>query len=69
MADDVMAGAWKQMKGKIKSAWGDLTDDEVLQAEGSADQLSGVLQKKYGYTKDRAKMEVDKFLNSGNQPR
>jgi uncharacterized protein YjbJ (UPF0337 family) len=69
MTDDVLAGKWKQMKGKIKSTWGDLTDDELMQAEGSSEELAGILQTKYGYSKDRAKMEIDKFLTGEDRPR
>jgi uncharacterized protein YjbJ (UPF0337 family) len=34
-------GNWKQFKGKLKEAWGDLTDDEVDQYEGKREQLEG----------------------------
>ncbi len=59
MNSDTMKGTWKQLKGKIKEAWGDLTDDEIEQAEGKRDQLVGTIQKKYGKTKE----EVDRQLS------
>ena len=26
---DTISGQWKQMKGKLKEQWGDLTDDDL----------------------------------------
>ena len=49
---DRIEGNWKQLKGKVKEQWGKLTDDELDQAQGRADQMVGLLQQRYGYTKD-----------------
>ena len=51
-------GDWNQTKGKIKQAYGDLTDDDLKYEEGKDDELVGRLQKKVGKTKD----EVIKWL-------
>ncbi len=59
---DILKGKWKEMKGKVKEKWGQLTDDEVTEAEGSEEKFLGLLQKKYGYTKERAKREYDDFM-------
>ncbi|MCL4154530.1 UNVERIFIED_CONTAM: hypothetical protein GTU68_041332 [Idotea baltica] len=58
---DQLKGNWKQLKGKIKSEFGDLTDDEVMEAEGEAERLAGIVQKKYGLTKEEAEDKVDAF--------
>ena len=52
MNSETMKGTWKQFKGKLKEAWGDLTDDELDRFEGKRDQLVGALQKKYGQAKE-----------------
>ncbi len=62
MADDILAGKFRQLRGRLKERWGDLTDDELMQSEGNADRLAGLLQEKYGYTKERAKQELSEFL-------
>jgi uncharacterized protein YjbJ (UPF0337 family) len=62
MNSDILQGKWKQLKGNIKAAFGKLTDDDLTQAEGSADKLLGVLQERYGYTKAQAQAEWDKFV-------
>jgi uncharacterized protein YjbJ (UPF0337 family) len=46
-----------------KKIWGDLTDDEVLKAEGSIDKLYGIIQQKYGDTKEAIQDKLNK-LNS-----
>jgi uncharacterized protein YjbJ (UPF0337 family) len=62
MGDDILAGKFKQLRGRLKERWGDLTDDELMQSEGNADRLAGLLQEKYGYSKERAKQELSEFL-------
>lgn len=63
MNTDILQGKWKQIAGSIKQQWGDLTDDEVTQVNGSYEQLQGLLQEKYGWTRDRAEREIDAYLN------
>ena len=62
MNEDILAGKWKQLRGEAKKWWGDLTNDEMDQIAGQSDVLVGKLQKRYGYTKERAESEIDKFL-------
>ncbi|CAN7166925.1 uncharacterized protein YjbJ (UPF0337 family) [Pseudoxanthomonas japonensis] len=61
MNQDIIAGNWKQLKGKIQAKWGDLTDDDFKVAEGNAEYLTGKLQERYGYDRDRANTEVEDF--------
>ncbi len=62
MNKDIIKGNWHQLKGRIKEEWGDLTDDELLEAQGEVERLSGVIQEKYGITKDEAEKRVDSFV-------
>jgi uncharacterized protein YjbJ (UPF0337 family) len=62
MNRDILAGKWKEMKGRVKEQWGKITDDELDRAEGKADQLVGLLQQRYGYTREKAEEEYDRFL-------
>ena len=61
MNSDTLQGAWKQLRGNVKEAFGKLTDDDLLQADGNADKILGSLQSRYGYTKEQAQTEWDKF--------
>ncbi|WP_157565115.1 CsbD family protein [Mucilaginibacter arboris] len=55
-----LKGNWNQLKGKVKQAYGDLTDDDLKHEEGKDDELLGKLQTKTGKTRD----EVVKWLES-----
>jgi uncharacterized protein YjbJ (UPF0337 family) len=63
MDADVLKGKWKQLRGEVKRQWGRLTNDDLDKAEGRRDKMVGVIQERYGYTKDRAEREVDDFLD------
>ena len=62
MNKDILEGKWKQMRGQAKTWWGKLTDDDLDRAAGKYDVLAGLLQEKYGYTRQRADEEIDKRL-------
>lgn len=64
MNDDIIAGNWKQLKGKIQTKWGDLRDDDMQVAEGNTEYLVGKLQERYGWDRDRASTEVNDFQRS-----
>ena len=57
-------GNWKQVKGKIKEKWGDLTDDDLDKIAGKRDQLEGKLQERYGLAKDQVKKDVDDWYTA-----
>ena len=61
---DQVKGQWKQYKGSAKETWGDMTDDELMQAEGQRDKMVGLVQEKYGKAKDVAEREVDDWARS-----
>jgi uncharacterized protein YjbJ (UPF0337 family) len=63
MNADVLKGKWHQLKGEVKSQWGQLTDDDLNRVAGDAEKLVGKVQERYGYERDRAKREVDNFIN------
>lgn len=60
MNKDILEGQWKQIRGEAKAWWGKLTDNDLDRAAGKFDVLVGVLQEKYGYTRQQAADEVDK---------
>jgi uncharacterized protein YjbJ (UPF0337 family) len=55
-----LRGKWNEIKGKVKQAHGDLTDDDVKWEEGKDDEFYGRMQTKLGKTKD----EVVKWIRS-----
>jgi uncharacterized protein YjbJ (UPF0337 family) len=48
----IVKGTWNTVKGKLKQAYGNLTDDDLKYEEGKDDELLGRLQQKTGKTKD-----------------
>jgi uncharacterized protein YjbJ (UPF0337 family) len=42
--DDKLEGAWDKVKGRVKKALGELTDDEKTKREGSVDKAKGTLK-------------------------
>ena len=63
---DTIKGDWKQLRGKIKEQWGDLTDDDLDRIEGKRDQLLGAVQKRYGVARDAAEKQLTEFESSCN---
>lgn len=63
MNKDIIKGKLKGLKGSVKEKWGNLTDDDVTEAEGKMEKLVGILQEKYGYSKDKAQEEYNEFMN------
>ncbi|MCW5935966.1 MAG: CsbD family protein [Fimbriimonadaceae bacterium] len=55
---DTVKGNWKQLTGKVKEEWGDLTDDDLMEIEGRKEQLVGKLQERYGWARDEAERRV-----------
>lgn len=64
MNKDILQGQWKQIRGEAKSWWGKLTDDDLTRVAGKYESLAGVLQEKYGYTRQQAEAEIDKRVTA-----
>lgn len=54
-----MKGNWNELKGKLKQQFAQLTDNDLLFAEGKKDELIGRLQIKLGKTKE----EINKIIS------
>ena len=52
MNTDILEGKWKQIRGEAKAWWGKLTDNDLDRVAGKFDVLVGLLQEKYGYTRE-----------------
>ena len=63
MNKDVFEGKWKQLRGEAKVWWGKLTDDDLDKVEGEYDKFVGVLQERYGYSREQAEEEIEERVN------
>ncbi|MGH8456772.1 MAG: CsbD family protein [Stenotrophobium sp.] len=58
MNNEAVKGEWKQLSGRIKQRWNELSDDDLRIAEGNHEYLLVRLQEKYGLEKEKAKQQL-----------
>jgi uncharacterized protein YjbJ (UPF0337 family) len=56
-----MKGNWKELAGKLKQQFANLTDDDVLYIKGKEEELLGRLQQKLGKTKEDLRTMISKL--------
>ncbi len=59
MNQEQVKGKWSQMKGEAKRRWAKLTDDDLVEVEGSYDKLIGKIQERYGESREDIKKWID----------
>ena len=64
---DILEGKWHEMKGQVRQTFAKLTDDDVERMSGKMEELSGVLQQKYGYNKAKADDEINAWLKEADK--
>ncbi len=52
-------GNWNLLKGKLKEQYADLTDDDLMYAEGKEEELLGKLQKKTGESREKLVKKIN----------
>ena len=52
-------GNWNELKGKLKQKYGELTEEDLVYAEGKEDELLGRMQKKTGKAKEALIDEIN----------
>jgi uncharacterized protein YjbJ (UPF0337 family) len=60
MNNDRIKGKWHQLKGEIKRKWGQVTDDDLTEAEGNMEKLIGKIQERSGERREA----IEKWLDS-----
>lgn len=60
---DQVEGKWKEFQGRAQIQWGKLTNDDLDVIKGRRTELEGLLQKRYGYAKEKIKTDVDSWLS------
>jgi uncharacterized protein YjbJ (UPF0337 family) len=61
--DEQREGLGEEVKGKAQQAWGALTDDERLEAEGEANETKGKLRQTKGDVERTVEKAKDRFTN------
>lgn len=61
MNQDIFEGNWKQIKGKAQAYWGKLTNDDLDVVNGKRQQMVGIIQERYGISKDEAEKQLKEW--------
>lgn len=57
----ITQGNWNEFKGKLKQKYANLTDDDLMFAEGKEDELYGRLQKKLGKSNEEIRRIISEL--------
>ena len=64
MNEDALQVNWKQLRSAVRQRWGALTEKDLDTVDGKPDQLSDLLQARYGYKREEAEKEIKLFLSN-----
>lgn len=62
VTQQTLEGNWNEIKGKVRQKWGALTDDDLLEAQGNVERLTGIIQRKTG----EARETIERYLREGS---
>jgi uncharacterized protein YjbJ (UPF0337 family) len=57
----IAKGNWKELAGKLKQQYANLTDDDLLFKEGKEEEMLGRLQQKLGTTREELRKVIAKL--------
>lgn len=59
-----LEGKWDQLRGRVKEAWGALTDDDLDRTEGKLDRLVGTIKEKTGETAEMIQQKLGRLIDT-----
>lgn len=62
MDTDMPEGKWKQVRSQVRTFWSKIDDEDLERIGGKAERLAGVLQLKYGYTRQNAESQSIRWM-------
>jgi uncharacterized protein YjbJ (UPF0337 family) len=65
ISQQTFQGNWNEIKGKLRSKWGSLTDDDLTIFNGTVDQLVGTIQRKTGEARESIEQFFEQFNSNG----
>ena len=54
-----LKGNWNELKGKLKQQYGQMTDDDLVFAEGKEDEMLGRVQQRLGRSKEEVRTMIE----------
>lgn len=67
MRDAKLEGRWEQMRGRLREAWGALTDDDVERARGSWERLVGVVRERTGDSVETIERKLNEISDKAEE--
>jgi len=64
MSNDILEARWQQVGGQTRKWWGKLTDGDLERIGGKAERLADALQEKYGYTRQHAETQSNRWMQA-----
>jgi uncharacterized protein YjbJ (UPF0337 family) len=64
MSNQQIKMKWKEVKSGVRTLWGNITDEELEATKGNLAQISGIVQQKYGETKEMIQEKMDSLMAS-----
>ena len=55
---------WGEIKGALRNLWGRLEDDELEGVKGNIYEVTGLVETKYGESKDEIRQKLDQLVES-----
>ena len=64
MNQQILEGNWNEIKGKLRQKWGQLSDDDLPQIRGDAEQIIGAIQRKTGEGREAIEQYLQEISGS-----
>ncbi len=58
---------WDRLKGRVRSKWNRLTDEDMNQISGKYDLLVSKIQKRYGHSREQVEREIRDWMHRGEE--
>lgn len=65
ISEQTLRGNWDEVKGLLRSKWGELTDDDVMEFDGNVEHLMGTIQRKTGEARESVEQFFEQFNANG----
>ena len=60
-----LEGNWNEIKGKLRTRWGDLSGDELESAHGNVEQLMSTIQRRTGEAREAVERYLEELTTDG----
>lgn len=65
--EQILRGSWQELVGKIRSRWGQISEDELQQYQGNFQELVGALQRHTGESQESIRDFLRQFTAASSE--